>query len=158
MQECEDHIELFSPVHVTQDYCGDVTFAPNPVLNHIDFRPVRERVAFEEHEVEDDAHLRAARSAGPHARGQSADPEDAVVRRSYIGQHPIAMRSFATATPASNILLLNLVGWFMPSDPTLTLRRPVTVFDVLKLMHREYVPLPNPRELCLMWIAAWTGS
>ena len=157
MQECEDHIEPFSPVHVTQDYHGDVSFAPSPVLSHIDFRPVRERITFEEHDVEEDAHLRVA--GGASSQGQNADPsESMVVRRAYIGQHPIAMRSFATATPTLNIFLLDIVGWSMPGDPTLTLRRPVTVLDVLELMHREYVPHSNLCGLCLIWVAAWTSS
>ncbi len=113
-----------------------MTFAPNPVLDHVDFRPTRERTIYEQHSVEEDAYLRVARNS--QAPGQHT--EDAA-NRAYIGQHPIAARSFATATPADNIFLLDIVGWFMLSDPTLTLRRPVTVLDVLKLMHKKHVPL-----------------
>ena len=135
MRECEEHIERFSAVHVTQGYRADVSFAPSPVLYHTDFRPARERMLYEQHGVEHDAHLRVAGSS------QALDPQGTEDGTSlaYIGQHPIAARSFATATPASNIFLLDIVGWSMSSDPTLTLRRPVTVLDVLRLMHREYV-------------------
>ncbi|KAI1790260.1 hypothetical protein LXA43DRAFT_1062240 [Ganoderma leucocontextum] len=129
MRECADHIEQFSaPVHVTDDYRGNVSFAPNPVLYHVNFRPRRDRDMYVEHSVDEDAHLRVDESS--HTHGQST--EDAA-NRTYIGQHPIAARSFATATPPSNIFLLDVVGWYMPSDPTLQLQRSSCRRGILEL-------------------------
>ena len=150
MEECEANIERLSAVHVTESYRGEVSFAPNPVLYHMDFRPTRERTLYERHAVEEDAYLRVTKQL--QASGQSTDSgsENAAGERAYIGQHPIAARSFATATPAFNIFLVDFMGWSVSSDPMLTLGRPVTVLDVLQLIHREYAPLKLR--------ATWSGS
>ncbi|TBU34014.1 hypothetical protein BD311DRAFT_773905 [Dichomitus squalens] len=132
MRESADCIEAFSAVHVTEDYDADVSFAPNPVLFYIDFRKSDECRDGKGQPIEDDAYLRWDNSSG------SEKPNAGDARnRAYLGDHPITARSFATATPVSNILLLNMIGWRRPKNETLKLQRPVTVYDLLGLLHED---------------------
>ncbi|KAI1790259.1 hypothetical protein LXA43DRAFT_516947 [Ganoderma leucocontextum] len=133
MRENAAYVEVCTPLRVREDYRedgGKATFDVHPALCHVDFRASSENHHYEPHPVENDAHFRWHCNAAT----KNETPVD-VKKRAYVGDHPLAARSFATATPVSNMMLFSFVQ--MGSTKDLDFDRPVTVFDVLSAIHQD---------------------
>ncbi|TBU51460.1 hypothetical protein BD310DRAFT_1043541 [Dichomitus squalens] len=125
IQENEDYVEECSAMTFDEGPYTDANLTPNPVLSNVRFRPSTE-FRQETYPLEEDAYLH-----------RSDDLDCDVSERAYIGEHPIAARSFATATPISVILLLGVVTEDLPDEYALELERPVTVYDVLAMIRKS---------------------
>ncbi|RPD58942.1 hypothetical protein L226DRAFT_536493 [Lentinus tigrinus ALCF2SS1-7] len=125
MQEVEGDIdEPFQPVHITEEYGGE-SLIPHRAFGKIRFRPESEVNLFNRYDLELDAYLRKDES--------SRDVED---NRTYLEEHPLLARSFATFVPTSSIFLVDLAG-FGRSQYKMETWRPITVYDVLSIIHQS---------------------
>ncbi|PIL24805.1 hypothetical protein GSI_12691 [Ganoderma sinense ZZ0214-1] len=137
MRENGRFVGLFTPLRVYEDYRADdgkARFDIHPALYHVDFCATKESPGFFPHPVEHDAHFRWHPNPPTKAEARgliNVDPK----KRAYVGQHPLAARSFATATPVSNVALFKFVGSGTITD--IDLDRAVTVFDVLSAIHKD---------------------
>ncbi|KAI0714165.1 hypothetical protein C8T65DRAFT_644946 [Cerioporus squamosus] len=125
MREVEEDIEeLYEPVRITEDYEG----APFPhrAFGGIRFRPGYEVGPFRRHHLGDDAYLR-----------KDETTEDVEENRTYLKDHPLLARSFATFVPTSSIFLIDIFGLLgFGVAHKLETWRPITVHDVLSMMHK----------------------
>ncbi len=147
MREVEKDIgELYEPVRITEDYEGGSVFA-HRAFGGIRFRPGDEVGAFRHHELSDDAYLRTDET--------SLDVE---AERTYIKDHPLLARSFATFVPTSSIFLIDILGFLgFGLAHKLETWRPITVYDVLGMIHNVYVAFAGAREHAkLTELSAWT--
>ncbi|RDX54091.1 hypothetical protein OH76DRAFT_1552872 [Lentinus brumalis] len=116
--------ELYEPVRITEDYEGGSVFA-HRAFGGIRFRPGDEVGAFRHYELSDDAYLRTDKT--------SLDVE---AERTYIKDHPLLARSFATFVPTSSIFLIDILGFLgFGLAHKLETWRPITVYDVLGMIH-----------------------
>ncbi len=143
MRENAAYVKPLQPLHIREDYRedgGKARFDVHPALYHVDFRTADESPYAVSTPVEHDAHFRRQ----PNAATKNETPVD-VKKRAYVGDHSLAARSFATATPISNMMLFSFVG--IGETMELDFRRAITVSDVLSAIQQEYV-LPPSKEHC----------
>ena len=139
MRENGGYVEPFVPLHVYEDYRrdeGKARFDIHPALCHVDFRAAAEFPGNDHPPVENDAYFRQHHNAAI----KDETPVDAA-QRAYVGSHPLAARSFATATPISNMALFSFIK--LGETTVIDLNRAITVLDVLSAIHQEYVSLAS---------------
>ncbi|KAI0664506.1 hypothetical protein C8Q70DRAFT_1049976 [Cubamyces menziesii] len=139
-----------------------IPFQPYDSLNHedyvailshrlfgdIEFKRDRNIFAIETTPVERDAHLR---TPGAPARridipGYKSLPDD--YPGLYLTDHPLAARSFATCAPVSTMMLLPIMGHWLVDHGKIQLSRPITVLDVLEVVHKDLDKRLDVDELC----------
>ncbi|KAI0794244.1 hypothetical protein C8Q74DRAFT_1193743 [Fomes fomentarius] len=125
MQETLEHVDPLDALQIEEDYDGAVP-CPHPIFGHISFRLSTEVSQSITYPVDRDAYLR---------RDNASDASNTNAR-SYLSAHPLIARSFATSIPVYTIFLLGLPNQ-RGEDDKLRLQRPVTVFDVLRVLHRQ---------------------
>ena len=116
-----------------------VAILSHRLFGDIEFKRDRNIFAIETTPVERDAHLR---TPGAPARridipGYKSLPDD--YPGLYLADHPLAARSFATCAPVSTMMLLPIMGHWLVDHGKIQLSRPITVLDVLEVVHKEYV-------------------
>lgn len=126
MREAAKHIQPFSPLRVSRSYKGEASMAIHRVFGHISFRPGNEVGLLNQPSIRQDAHLR------PPGQVKFKTPAN---DREYLSKHPLVARSFATFVPTTSFFLLGMGTEFDHYKLKSTSRRPLTVLDVLGLVH-----------------------
>ena len=128
MRENAAYVKPYSAIRIDHNFKkGGACLTLNPVLRNVRFRSTTEQYG-SMCRVFDDTYLH---------RDDDVDGRD-VTNRAYIMQHPVAMRSFATAAPCSNMFFPSpiVVDSPWPRRATIQLERPITVCDVLELLYQ----------------------
>ncbi|KAH9893174.1 hypothetical protein C8Q73DRAFT_521387 [Cubamyces lactineus] len=147
MRDLADEIVPFRPYNLS-DYKDHMAISGHRLFGNIEFKRGRPLYASEGTSIEYDAHLRAhgapvRRIANPDYKSQPDDYPGL-----YLGEHPLAARSFATWAPVSKILLLPLFGHWLDNNGRIKLSRPVIVLDVLKAVHKHLDRHLDVDEIC----------
>ncbi|KAI0642044.1 hypothetical protein C8Q79DRAFT_987027 [Trametes meyenii] len=134
MREAAAYVEPFKPLRITENSDSPAPVGAHPLFGHIEFR--RDYDVFRENGVQFDAHLRH-----PNTPARRVDDKQYMFRRDdypglYLADHPLAARSFATETPISSIMLLQLCGHTL-RNAKMSLPRAITVFDVICAIYAE---------------------
>ena len=124
----EDIEEMFEPLQITEGYRGRAPIIPHKAFGKIRFRPGSEKRTGRRFELGQDAHL-CIDKASP----------DVGENRAYLKDHTLLARSFATFVPTSSVFLVDLAA-FHGHQCEMETWRSVTVYDVLNLIHKRYVP------------------
>ena len=105
----------------------DVRLKMHQVFSHISFRPPNEVGPFNRVPVAMDAFLR------------QIETSERVEDRTYLSQHPLLRRSFATSVPVRRMLLLSIIGDAYCPEHRINIIRPITVLDVLMSVQAQCV-------------------
>ncbi|KAI0332709.1 hypothetical protein GY45DRAFT_438469 [Cubamyces sp. BRFM 1775] len=135
MRSVADEITPFRPHHPS-DHDHRIAISGHQLFGRMVFKWKRPSLNGYGSPIERDAHLRM--SGAPLRWSDYADfesqPDD--YPGLYLGEHPLAARSFATFPPVSNMLLVYLASNWEEERISLRLVRPIIVLDIIKMVHK----------------------
>ena len=139
MLDFADELIPFKPYN-TSDYEERIAISGHKLFRHIEFRRDRPRFTVTERSpIERDAHLRMPGTPARRINNEDFESQPDDYPGLYLGEHPLAARSFATLAPVSSMLLLYFARTWSGGDGWITLSRPIIILDVLKHIYKEYV-------------------